>query len=70
MNENMKYSEAISNLEKIISDIQNGNLEIDVLNDKLSQARELIAFCRAKLYNVDEELKAMLENMDSGGDCE
>lgn len=65
MNGMLKYSDAISHLEEIMNDIQKGNLDIDVLNMKIKEAQTLIAFCRERLYKVDEEVKKMLEDIEA-----
>ena len=59
--ENMKYEEAIKELETIVSQIEKNELDIDQLTERLKVAQELIKQCRDKLYKTDEEIKAMLE---------
>lgn len=65
MNGILKYSDAISRLEEIMNDIQKGNLDIDLLNLKITEAQTLIAFCRERLYKVDEDVKKMLEDIEA-----
>jgi exodeoxyribonuclease VII small subunit len=48
-------------LEKIVSDMDNGSLDIDTLSEKLKEAQALVAECRDKLYKVDEEIKRLLD---------
>lgn len=43
------YSEAMARLEKIVSQIDNNELEIDVLAEKIKEANGIIAFCSDKL---------------------
>lgn len=57
----MKYEEAISELDEIVSKVENNQLDIDQLTTQLKRAKELIAFCRDVLYKTDEEVKALLE---------
>ena len=45
------YSEAMARLEKIVSQIDNNELEIDVLAEKIKEANGIIAFCSDKLTN-------------------
>ena len=54
------YSEAMKRLETIVSQIENGELDIDELGNLLKEAQKLIKFCRDKLYKADEEIKKML----------
>ena len=54
------YSEAMKRLETIVSQIENGELDIDELGNQLKKAQKIIKFCRDKLYKADKEIKKML----------
>ena len=58
------YATAVSRLEEILQQVQNGNENIDSLYRLLKEADELIKFCRARLYEVDEEVKSLLGSMN------
>lgn len=58
----MKYEEAIQQLETIVSQIENNELDIDQLADRLKEAQKLIKHCKDKLYKTDEKIKALLES--------
>jgi exodeoxyribonuclease VII small subunit len=58
------YSEAVKRLEEIQQQVQNGNEDIDSLYKLLKEADELIKFCRTRLYEVDEEVKMLLDSMN------
>ena len=58
------YATAVSSLEEILQQVQNGNENIDSLYRLLKEADELIKFCRARLYEVDEEVKSLLGSMN------
>ncbi len=57
---NMKYEEAIEQLETIVSQIENNELDVDQLADRLKEAQKLIKLCKDKLYKTDEKIKALL----------
>ena len=57
MSEEMTYSKAHSELEKLVEAIEQDEIQVDVLAEKVKQARELIAFCEEKLRNVEAEVK-------------
>lgn len=57
----MKYEEAMKRLEEIVSEIEEGKLDMDRIGDSLKEARELIKFCKDKLFKTDEEIKKILE---------
>ena len=54
------YSEAMALLEKIVSQIDNNELEIDVLAEKIKEANGIIAFCSDKLTKADKEIEKLL----------
>ena len=54
------YSEAMARLEKIVSQIDNNELEIDVLAEKIKEANGIIAFCSDKLTKADKEIEKLL----------
>lgn len=58
----MKYEEAMAELEKISSQMENNELGIDQLAEKLNQAKELIKFCRAQLVNIEQEIQKILSD--------
>ena len=58
------YSQAVARLVEIMQAIQSGSVEIDTLYQLLREADELIKFCRTRLYEVDEEVKMLLDSMN------
>ena len=61
MNRQMKYEEAIGQLEKIVRQMENNELDVDQLSEQLKKAQQLIQFCRDKLTKTDEEIRQILE---------
>ena len=59
----MTYTQAITRLEEIMGAVQNGKLDVDELSGLLKEASELVKYCRAKLYKVDEEVKSLLDEI-------
>ena len=59
----MNYALAVERLEEIMAEIQGGAVDVDKLSVVLKDADELIKFCRAKLYEVDEEVQAVLKGI-------
>ena len=51
------YSQAMNRLEKIVSQIDNNELEIDELAERIKEANEIIAFCESKLTKADQEIE-------------
>lgn len=62
--ENMSYTQAVARLEEIMGILQGGKIDVDELSGLLKEATELLRFCNAKLYKVDEEVKRLLDEMN------
>lgn len=58
------YQEAVGKLRQIVNEIENGDLDVDLLSEKVREATRLIKLCKEKLYKVDEEVKKALEELD------
>ena len=57
------YNEAIKRLRAIVAEIEQGDLDVDLLADRVKEATLLIQLCKDKLYKVDEEVKKVLEEL-------
>ncbi|MDH6341320.1 exodeoxyribonuclease VII small subunit [Parabacteroides sp. PFB2-12] len=58
------YNEAIEKLRKIVAEIENNELDVDVLSEKVKEATRLIKLCKEKLFKADEEVKKILEELE------
>ncbi|VFB13895.1 Exonuclease VII small subunit [Bacteroides heparinolyticus] len=54
------YAQALARLEDIVSRMDNNELEIDELAEKIKEANEIIAFCSDKLTKADREIEKLL----------
>ncbi|MDO4334673.1 MAG: exodeoxyribonuclease VII small subunit [Bacteroidales bacterium] len=59
----MKYSEAVAELEAITAKMQSADCDIDSLAALTARALELLKFCKEKLFKTDEEVKKCLETL-------
>ena len=57
----IKYEEAVAQLEAIVRRMETGELDLDSLAEELKKAQKLIKMCKDKLTKTDEEIKKMLE---------
>ena len=65
MSKTINYTEAIIELETIVSDLENAAIGVDELSEKVKRAAELIKFCRSKLTSTEKEVNAILQNLSS-----
>ncbi len=61
--EEQNYSQAIEELENIVTEIENEDISVDELSAKVKRAAELIRICKAVLYKTEEEVNAVLKDM-------
>lgn len=58
------YNDAVEKLRLIVSEIERGDLDVDLLSEKVAEASRLVKFCKEKLHKADEEVKKILENLE------
>ena len=58
----IKYETAMRQLEGIAAKMENGVLDIDSLCEQLKTAQKLIAQCKDKLTQTDEEINKILKS--------
>ncbi|GHU62970.1 hypothetical protein FACS1894160_0490 [Bacteroidia bacterium] len=59
----LSYKEAFSRLETIQAQIENNQLDVDDLSEKLKEAAALLKICKDKLFVANEETKTILEEI-------
>lgn len=64
MSKTINYTEAIVELESIVSELENATIGVDELSEKVKRAAELIKFCRSKLTSTEKEVNAILLNLN------
>lgn len=60
--ENIKYEEAVHQLEDIVQKLEEGELDIDELTRELKKAQKLISLCKQRLTKTDEEIQKILDD--------
>ena len=58
--EEIKYEQAVRELEEIVERMENDELDIDQLSEQLKRAKTLVKLCKDKLTKTDEEIKKLL----------
>lgn len=64
MTEGPNYTEAYEELQKIVSEIEGGEISIDVLAEKVKRAALLIIICKQKLTSTEEDVNRILMELD------
>lgn len=63
MESNYNYSDAFSELQQIVSKIENGDINVDELADHIKRASQLIHICKSKLTASEEEVNILLTKL-------
>ena len=65
MNEEVKYEEALAQIETIVRKMEANEYDIDELAAQLKTAQQLIKFCKDKLTKTEEELQKIQTEANS-----
>lgn len=63
-NENPNYTEAFKELQEIVTEIEQGEISVDELSQKVKRASRLIAICKNKLSTTEEDVNKILRELD------
>ena len=64
MEKQTNYTEAFEELQKIVSEIEEGDISIDELSIKVKRAAELIKICKNKLTSTEEDVNQILKELE------
>ncbi len=59
----MTYTDAYEELQQIVSDIEDGEITVDVLSAKVKRASELIKVCKEMLTATEVDVKKILDDL-------
>jgi exodeoxyribonuclease VII small subunit len=65
MNEQPNYTTAFDELQGIVSEIENGEISVDELSEKVKRASFLIRICKAKLTSTEADIEKILKDLEA-----
>ena len=65
MSDNPNYKEAYEELQQIVSEIEEGQISVDELSEKVKRAAQLIRICKTKLSSTEEDVNKILKDLDA-----
>jgi exodeoxyribonuclease VII small subunit len=65
MSEQSNYKAAFEELQLIVSEIENGEISVDELSEKVKRASQLIRLCKAKLTSTEEDIEKILKDLEA-----
>lgn len=60
----LKYTDAVLKLDDIIRKIENEEIDVDELSDKVKEAVVLIKLCKGKIDKAELEVKKIVEGFE------
>lgn len=66
MADKISYTEALTELESILSAIEEEQVDVDDLAVKVKRSAELIRLCRARIEAATIEVETIVDEMESG----
>ena len=59
------YAQAFEELQEIVSEIELGEISVDLLSEKVKRAAQLIKICKTKLTTTEENVNKILRELDT-----
>jgi exodeoxyribonuclease VII small subunit len=64
----VKFGEALEELEAILRRIEKEEIDIDSLSDELQRATELLELCRGKIKKAEVEVTQIVQSLEEEDD--
>lgn len=62
--EKLNYKDAMAEIERIVGKLEDNKLEVDELSVNVKRVSQLIAFCKSKLHETEEEVENILKSIE------
>ncbi len=60
----ISYGEAIAEIEEILEKIENDELDVDDLAEKVGRVSMLLKLCKEKLQKTNDQVEKILDELD------
>lgn len=60
----ISYNEAVEEIEEILQQLENEELNIDILSEKVKKVSSLLKLCKKKLHQTEDEVQKILDNIN------
>lgn len=58
------YADALAELDRILAELEDEDVDVDVLSDRVRRAGELVALCRRRILGARLEVAQALASLD------
>ena len=59
------YKDSLAELERILAELRSDQCDVDTLAARTRRAVELLNFCRQRLTTTEDELRSILESLQT-----
>ena len=63
-NKKISYNEAMTEIEEILAKIENEELDVDELAEKVKRVSVLLKTCKDKLHKTNQQVEQVLKEME------
>jgi exodeoxyribonuclease VII small subunit len=60
----ISYDKAFEELQTIVAELEEGEIGVDELSEKVKRASELLKICKGKLSSTEEDIQKILKELD------
>jgi exodeoxyribonuclease VII small subunit len=64
MSKEPNYTDAFEELQTIVSEIEEGEISVDLLSEKVKRAALLISICKKKLADTEGDVNQILKQLE------
>lgn len=64
MKSQLKYTDAFDELKTIVAEMEEGEISVDELSEKVKRASYLIGICKARLTSTEEDVNTILRELE------
>jgi len=68
MSKEPNYTEAFEELQEIVLEIEQGEISVDELAEKVKRAAVLIKICKTKLTSTEEDVAKILKELEKSAE--
>lgn len=65
MSDSPSYADAFEELQQIVADIEEGQISVDALAEKVKRAALLIQVCKQKLSSTEADVNKILKDLEN-----
>lgn len=62
--DSISYEKAFDELQKLVIEIENGEISVDELSEKVKRGSELIKICKTVLFDTKEKVEEILSTIE------